>query len=195
MPNLKFLNLLKAVSPRIEEALLSSKAAKIEKNVADTEAKVAEWAKKKGLPYRKTSDIPIEKSEIPFDPNAKQTTVKDILKEKEEVTELADPSKLNAIMGVGAIPMVSQENKESNMYEKLKNALSSGLQSVKDYNERTQKKAEEGYKAMGVEPLDEDLKDLAMQAGFASPSLGLGAATEKAGPELLRQFLKSKKGK
>ena len=141
-------NFLELLKKGMKASNLENKAKQIEEGIADTERQVAEWAKKKGLPYRETSDVPMEKSEIPFDPKAKQySPSKEILdaeknawiKETEDAKKIGEGTQLGTMIAAPAV--LSRDDSESeNFLSKFKSKMSEAYDDYKNWETEQKRK-------------------------------------------------------
>lgn len=144
-------NFLKLLKKGLKASDLEEKGKLIKQGIADTEQQVAEWAKKKGLPYRETSDVPFEKSEVPFDPAAKQRSPsKEILdeeknawiKETEDAKKIGEGTNVSAAIAAPAM-MVGEESEDSpNFLEKFKNKMGEAYESYKNWEKENSPEAD-----------------------------------------------------
>lgn len=135
-------NFLKLFKKGMQASDLAEKAKQIEQGIADTEQQVAEWAKKKGLPYRQPAEVPFEKSEVPFDPAAKQRSPsKEIMdaekdawiKETEDAKKIGEGTNVSAAIAAPAM-MAGEESEDSpNFLEKFKNKMGEAYEGYKNW--------------------------------------------------------------
>jgi len=99
--------MLKGAKMAKEEAALAAKGLKYKQGIGDTEQAVKEWAQKKGLPYRQSSSVPLEKSKISFDPAQKQYSPskemlnkekQDWIKQTEEAKNIGDSTNVEELI-------------------------------------------------------------------------------------------------
>ncbi|MFM1781821.1 MAG: hypothetical protein RLZZ181_596 [Pseudomonadota bacterium] len=206
--------LLKGLATKADEADLLEKAKKIEENVADSERRISEWAKEKGLPYReKTTPYAEGPPATDYDPSGKlySPAEESLKKEKQgwldevEKAKKSTPGDTN-VLGIGAgaagIAALSEENED--FISKLKRGLKEKYSELEDWERRGREaRAEErrridkeflgtNYDERGSEfgMSPEEYDQLIQDIGMSSPAMGAAKAL-KAAPDLVK-FLKKK---
>lgn len=167
----------------------------------DSEKRIKEWAKEKGLPYREKNPEDYIKPEIPFDPKAKERRIDKNSGTLRDIVDKNEPTIVSGGLAGGSMAMDEENNNNNDFVQRLKKALSDkyeeyGEKAGSTYNkmedwaellkQEQRQKTEETRKRFGMEPMTEEEQQLIEDIGMSSPSVGITKAVKKLGPEVGR---------